>query len=125
MWGWGLRTDSVLSLSPCLAQRTPVNNNNNYYYMNYKTLLPIFIFSYTLRSERSPVYGGFYETYRKYMHHSILLLDMVVNILYKYRHINPQRALLIPCKAASSHVQHNLHLHPVVCVNKTSAIELY
>ena len=30
VWGWGLWTDRVFSLSPCLAQRTPNNNNNNY-----------------------------------------------------------------------------------------------
>ena len=29
VWGWGLWTDRVFSLSPGLAQRTPNNNNNN------------------------------------------------------------------------------------------------
>ena len=29
VWGWGLWTDRVFSLSPCLAQRTPNNSNNN------------------------------------------------------------------------------------------------
>ena len=29
VWGWGLWTDRVFSLSPCLAQRTPINNNYN------------------------------------------------------------------------------------------------
>ena len=29
MWGWGLWTDRVLSLSLGLAQRTPNDNNNN------------------------------------------------------------------------------------------------
>ena len=29
VWGWGLWTDRVLLLSPCLSQRTPSNNNNN------------------------------------------------------------------------------------------------
>ena len=29
VWGWGLWTDRVFSLSPSLAQRTPNNNNNN------------------------------------------------------------------------------------------------
>ena len=29
VWGWGLWTDRVFSLSPVLAQRTPNNNNNN------------------------------------------------------------------------------------------------
>ena len=29
LWGWGLWTDRVFSLSPGLAQRTPNNNNNN------------------------------------------------------------------------------------------------
>ena len=29
MWGWGLWTDRVFSLSPGLAQRTPINNNND------------------------------------------------------------------------------------------------
>ena len=28
VWGWGLRTDRVFSLSPSLVQRTPNNNNN-------------------------------------------------------------------------------------------------
>ena len=31
VWGWGLWTDIVFSLSPGLAQRTPNNNNNNNY----------------------------------------------------------------------------------------------
>ena len=29
VWGWGLWTDRVFTLSPCLEQRTPNNNNNN------------------------------------------------------------------------------------------------
>ena len=29
VWGWGLWTDRVFSLSPGLAQRTPNGNNNN------------------------------------------------------------------------------------------------
>ena len=29
VWGWGLWTDRVVSLSPGLAQRTPINNKNN------------------------------------------------------------------------------------------------
>ena len=29
VWGWGLWTDRLFSLSPGLAQRTPINNNNN------------------------------------------------------------------------------------------------
>ena len=29
VWGWGLWTDRVFSLSPGLAQRTQNNNNNN------------------------------------------------------------------------------------------------
>ena len=28
VWGWGLLTDRVFSLSRDLAQRTPINNNN-------------------------------------------------------------------------------------------------
>ena len=30
VWGWGLWTDRMFSLSPDLEQRTPNNNNNNY-----------------------------------------------------------------------------------------------
>ena len=29
MWGWGLRTDRVYSLSTSLALQTLINNNNN------------------------------------------------------------------------------------------------
>ena len=29
VWDWGLWTDAVFSLSPGLAQRTPISNNNN------------------------------------------------------------------------------------------------
>ena len=32
VWGWGLWTDRVFSLSPGLAQRTPNNNTNNHNY---------------------------------------------------------------------------------------------
>ena len=29
VWSWGLWTDRVFTLSPPLAQRTPIDNNNN------------------------------------------------------------------------------------------------
>ena len=35
VWGWGLRTDRVFSLSSGLALRTLVNNNNNNNYNNF------------------------------------------------------------------------------------------
>ena len=35
VWGWGLWTDRVFSLSPGLAQRTPNNNNNSNSYADH------------------------------------------------------------------------------------------